>query len=313
MVLAALPAFASVSALRVVLLLPLALLGTFYVALVVKALIRLNNHPAPASHQERVWPPSGSELLTGFITTFFDTLGIGAFATTTAIFRALRLVRDELIPGTLNVGHTMSSVIGAFIFIQLVPVAATTLVSMIAAATLGAWVGAGIVSRMPRRAIRLGMGVALLLAALFMFLGVTGYLPGGGDALALGGTALGVAITANFIFGSLMPLGIGIYAPCMILISLLGMNPIAAFPIMIGSCAYLMPVASARFVRTERYSPTAAVGLTLGGIPALFIAAFLVKSLPITAIRWVVVVVVVYTGTMLLRAGLAEPVPQAVG
>jgi uncharacterized membrane protein YfcA len=303
--------FSSDVVLRLLLLVPLGLLGVLFVVVFLRGIKRLRDrHNAERALQERVWPPSAAELFTGFITVFFDTLGIGCFAPTTALFRALRLVPDELIPGTLNVGHTLTSVMGAFIFIQFVPVATGTLVPMLAAAMLGAWFGAGIVSKLPRRAIRLGMGTALLTAATLMLLGVTGYLPAGGDALGLGGVRLGLAVAGNFIFGSLMTLGIGLYAPCMILVSLLGMNPIAAFPIMMGSCAYLMPVSSARFLRSERYSASAALGLSLGGVPALFIAAFLVKSLPITAIRWVVVVVVIYTGAMLLRAALAKPIAQ---
>ncbi len=302
--------FSSDAVLRL-LLLPLGLLGVLFVVTFLLGIKRLRDRrKAELALQERIWPPSAAELFTGFITVFFDTLGIGCFAPTTALFRALRLVPDERIPGTLNVGHTLSSVMGAFIFIQLVPVATGTLVPMLAAAMLGAWFGAGVVSKLPRRAIRLGMGAALLIAAALMLLGVTGYLPAGGDALGLGGVRLGLAVAGNFIFGSLMTLGIGLYAPCMILVSLLGMSPIAAFPIMMGSCAYLMPVSSARFLRSERYSASAALGLSLGGVPALFIAAFLVKSLPITAIRWVVVFVVVYTGAMLLRAALAKPIAQ---
>jgi uncharacterized membrane protein YfcA len=290
------------TAIRFLLLVPLGLLGAFFAVVLWRGLRR---------SARRAWPPSLAEVAIGFVTVFFDTFGIGSFATTTASFRALRLVPDEEIPGTLNVGHTIAAVFGAFIFIQLVPVATATLVPMLAAAMLGAWFGAGVVSRLPRRSIRFGMGSALLVAAGLMLLAATGYLPVGGEALELSGAALVAAVVANFVFGSLMTLGIGLYAPCMITISLLGMNPIAAFPIMMGSCAYLMPVCSARFVRAGRYSPTAAVGLTLGGIPSLFIAAYLVKSLPIAAVRWLVVVVVVYTGTMLLRAALAERAPHA--
>ena len=178
--------FSSPTFLRFVLLAPLALLGLFFAAVLLKSLFQLRNRKTAASSiRAKIWPPSVSEVLTGFITTFFDTFGVGSFATTTALFRGLRLVPDEHIPGTLNVGHTISGVIGAFIFIQLVPVSTVTLIPMIAAAMLGAWLGAGTVSRLPRRSIRLGMGMALLGAAVLMFLGVAGYLPAGGDALGL--------------------------------------------------------------------------------------------------------------------------------
>ena len=103
-----------------------------------------------------------------------------------------------------------------------------------------------------------------------------------------------------------MTLGIGLYAPCMILISILGMNPRAAFPIMMGSCAVLMSVSSAPFIRSERYNRKAALGLTVGGIPGVLLAAFVVKSLPLSAVRWLVVAVVIYTASMMLRSALQE-------
>jgi hypothetical protein len=157
------------------------------------------------------------------------------------------------------------------------------------------------------------MGLALVVAATLMLFTQLGLMPAGADRLGLDWPLLALAVAVNFVLGSLMTLGIGLYAPCMILISLLGMNPKAAFPIMMGSCAGLMPMAAARFVRAGRYSPSAAVGLTLGGTPALFIAAYLVKSMPLGAVRWLVVVVVLYTAISLVRAGLQEVWTRAPG
>jgi uncharacterized membrane protein YfcA len=269
-------------------------------------------HMRQASPSERLsgstspWAPSARESGTGFITVFFDTLGIGSFATTTTIFRTWRLVPDELIPGTLNVGHALAGVLGAFIFIGLVPVAPETLLPMIVAAGLGAWLGSGLVARLPRYRIRMGMGTALLVAATVMLLTQLGWLPGGGDALGLHGGRWMGAVVGNFVLGSLMTLGIGLYAPCMIMVSLLGMSPLAAFPIMMGSCAFLQPISGTRFLREGRHHLSASVGLTLGGVPALLIAAYIVKSLPLTAVRWVVLFVVCFTGMTLLRAGRRE-------
>ena len=245
-------------------------------------------------------------LLLGFITNFFDTLGIGSFATTTSLFRFLRLVPDELIPGTLNVGHTTPSVTQALIYIVIVSVGMPTLVSMIAAAVAGAWLGAGVVSRWSRARVQLGMGSALLAAAGLMLMTQLGLVPLGGTALALTGERLAIGIAVNFVLGALMTLGIGLYAPCMILVSLLGMDPKAAFPIMMGSCAFLMPVGSMRFIREGRYSLTASVGLALGGIPAVLLAAYVVRSLPLSYVRWLVIVVVVYTAVSLLLTAQRE-------
>jgi uncharacterized membrane protein YfcA len=257
------------------------------------------------SREER--GPTLVEIAIGAVTNFFDALGIGSFAPTTALFRFLGLVPDRVIPGTLNVGHALPTVAQAFIFTAVIPVDVVTLISMIAAAVLGAWLGAGIVARWPKRKVQVGMGAALLAAAVFFLMKQLGLFPAGYDAIGVHGVALVLAIAGNFLLGALMTLGIGLYAPCMILVSLLGMNEKTAFPIMMGSCAFLMPVGSARFIRERSYHLRAALGLTLGGIPAVFLAALIVKSLPLYWVRWLVIVVVVYTSLMLLRAAMTEP------
>jgi len=240
----------------------------------------------------------------GFVTNFFDTLGIGSFATTTSLFKFLRFVPDEQIPGTLNVGHALPTVAEAAIFIGIIAVDPRTLLSLILASVAGAWLGAGFVARLPRRSVQIGMGIALAAAAaLFVMSNLKGSQFGlGGAALGLSGSHLAIAIVVTFCLGALMTIGIGLYAPCMIMVGLLGMNPVAAFPIMMGSCAFLMPIASLRFIRFDAFSMRAALGLTLGGISGVLIAAYLVKSLPLSAVRWLVVVVVLYAAVVMLRS-----------
>lgn len=244
--------------------------------------------------------PGFIDWLTGLGANFLDTLGIGSFATTTAIFKLRGRIADERIPGTLNVGHALPTMTQALIFIAVVSVEFVTLISMIAAAVAGAWIGVGIVAKLPRRAIQIGMGIALLISAALFLATNMEWLPGGGDALGLHGGALIFAVMATFVLGALMMLGIGLYAPCLILVSLLGMNPLAAFPVMMGACAFLMPVGGAAFVRVGRYDLRAALGLVLGGIPGVLVAAFIVKSLPITWLRWLVLVVVLIAAAQML-------------
>ncbi len=244
--------------------------------------------------------PSPLQTTIGFVTAFFDTLGIGSFATTTAAYKLRKLVPVKLIPGTLNVGHTLPTIAQAFIFTKLVPVESKTLVLMIAAAVVGSWLGAGVVVHWPRRKIQIGMALALLGAALLMLMTALKWFPAGGDTLGLGGAKLAIGLGGNFVLGALMMLGIGLYAPCMILIYLLGMNPLAAFPIMMGSCAFLMPVSSVRFVGTHTYHRQAALGLALGGLPAAIIAGLWVPSMSLDYVRWLVVFVVVYTALHML-------------
>jgi uncharacterized membrane protein YfcA len=269
------------------------------------ALTRALRQRAAAGEQVR---PTLAISIISFIANFWDTLGIGSFATTTSMIRQWRLIPDERMPGSLNVGYVMPTVLQAYIYTKTVPVDSTTLILMIGASVLGAWLGAGVVSAWSRRKIQIGMGLALLAAAAIMTMKQpqVGLLPSGGAALALSGTKLAAGLLGNFALGALMTLGIGLYAPCMILVSLLGMNPTAAFPIMMGSCAFLMPFASVRFLRTGAYEPRAILGMLLPGIPAVLIAAFIVKTLPLMWVQWLVVVVVTYTSINLLRAARRE-------
>jgi uncharacterized membrane protein YfcA len=257
--------------------------------------------------------PSIFELFVGMATNFFDTLGIGSFAPTTSIFKFWHMVPDEKIPGTLNVGHALPTLLEAFLFIAIVNVDILTLVLLMGASVVGAWLGAGIVAGWPRRWVQIGMGIALLAAASFFLMSNLNLFPAGGTALILRNWRLLAGVAGSLMLGALMTLGIGLYAPCMILISLLGMDPKAAFPIMMGSCAFLMPVASARFIQAGSYSPRVALGLAFGGIPGVLLAALIFKNLPVTAVRWLVVLVVIYTAFTMLRSALqgSAAVPAA--
>jgi uncharacterized membrane protein YfcA len=255
--------------------------------------------------------PGTTQLAIGFLTNFFDTLGIGSFAPTTSMFKLNGLVPDEKIPGTLNVGHALPTIVQAFIFIAIVEVDMTTLIGMIAASVAGAWLGAGVVASWPRRRVQIGMGLALLAAASFFAMTNLHLFPPGGETRGLTAPLLWVGIVGNFVLGALMTLGIGLYAPCMILVALLGMNPRVAFPIMMGSCAFLMPIGSLRFIAKGSYSLKAAVGLAIGGIPAVLFAAFLVKQLPLELLRWLVFGVVVYAALAMLRSSRSDAAAPA--
>jgi uncharacterized membrane protein YfcA len=216
------------------------------------------------------------------------------------------MVPDRIIPGTLNVGHTLPTVVEALVTVAIIPVDTVTLFAMIGASVLGAWLGAGIVAKWPKRYVQIGMGCALLVAATLFFMTAMHWFPGGGDALGVRGVKLVAAVGGNFMLGALMSLGIGLYAPCMILISLLGMSPRSAYPIMMGSCAFLMPVGSLKFIKERAYSLPIAMGLAIGGIPGVLIAAYIIKSIPIEYVRWLVIVVVFYTAITMLYSAFSE-------
>jgi uncharacterized membrane protein YfcA len=266
-------------------------------------LVRSLRHRAAAG--DAIRPTLGMSVIS-FIANFFDTLGIGSYATTTSMVRQWKLIPDERIPGTLNVGYVIPTVIQAYIYTKLVPVDSTTLILMIVAAVLGAWLGAGVVSQWNRRKVQIGMGLALLGFAIVMIIRQTGEAPTGGAVLSLTGAKLAIGVAGNFVLGALMTLGIGLYAPCLILVGLLGMTETTAFPIMMGSCAFLMPFANVRFMRSNAYHAPSIMSMLLPGIPAVLIAAFLVTNLPLTVLKWLVVVVVIYTGTNMLRTARRE-------
>jgi uncharacterized membrane protein YfcA len=251
--------------------------------------------------------PDAERIAVGFVANFFDALGIGSFATSTTYFRLRKLVRDELLPGSLNVGYALPTITQAFIGIAVIKVDPLTLVLMIAAAVVGSWFGAGIVSRLPRRAIQVGMGIALLVAAGFFLARLLQWMPSSDTGtLDLTGMKLALGLAGSFFLGMIMPLGIGFYAPCMILVSMLGMNPLASFPIMMGACAFLMPVASMNFIRARRYSLKTTVGMAIGGVFGSALALTVVKTMNLNSVRWLVTVVVIYTGVSLLRAAARE-------
>ena len=248
--------------------------------------------------------PSLEGVALGAVTNFFDTLGIGSYAPTTAWIRLRKMVPDSYIPAVLNVGHALPTVAEALIFITLVKVDPWLLGACIASSIVGAVVGAPIVLRLPLRAVQGVVGVALVAAAAAFVAKNLHMMPGGGDALSLPPEAFAIAVGGFFVFGALMMCGIGLFAPSLILLPLLGMNPVASFPIMMGACAFLMPVSGFQFLRSDRIDTRLVIGLALGGIPAVLVAAFVVKSMPLETLRWGVVVVVLYAAATLLWAAV---------
>lgn len=252
----------------------------------------------------------GVALATGAVTNFFDALGIGNFATTTLVFKLTKFLKsDKYLPGTLNVGQAIPVVTEAFFFITVVKVEALTLGSLVASAVVGSILGARVVSKMPEKKIQLIMGIALIVTSVLMALKTLGMLEllgQGNEALGLSGIMLVIGIVGNFIFGALMTAGVGLYAPCMAMVYMLGLNPLVAFPIMMCSCAALMPTSGIEFVRKGMYSRKAVIGLALGGIPGVIVAATFVKSMNLEVLTWIIIVVVLYTAINMLMSALRK-------
>ncbi|KHS56868.1 MULTISPECIES: sulfite exporter TauE/SafE family protein [Terrisporobacter] len=245
-------------------------------------------------------------LIIGFITDFLDAIGVGSFATTTAILKFDKKVNvpDKLLPGTLNVAHALPMVAQALMSLTAIEIDIFTLICMIVAAVVGSWIGAGVISKLPEKKVQLTMAVALLGTAGLLVAKQLGVMPAGGDAIGLEGTKLIIGVVGNFVLGALMTAGIGLYAPCMAMVALLGMNPKAAFPIMMGSCAFVGPIACTKFVKEGAYVREVSMGITLGGIVGSVLAILFVTNLPVYWLNWLVVGVVLYTAVTMFKAAL---------
>jgi uncharacterized membrane protein YfcA len=256
--------------------------------------------------------PKPEVLALGAVTNFFDTLGIGSFAPTIAWFRFRKMVPDRLMPLTMFIGYTIPAILQGIIFLGVIKVDPLLLLGCIVAIVVGGYVGVPLAARSPVRLIQAIVGVALLVAALFYSLMNLDLMTTGGNAASLPTTLTVIAIIANFIFGILLSFGVGNYAPSLAMFSLMGMDPRLAFPIMAAGAGYSGIAAGVQCVRKVNLDWRIVLGLTIGALPSVLIAALIVKSMPIVLLRWLVVVVVTYAGIVLLmtasrRAELVPP------
>ena len=237
----------------------------------------------------------GYNSLISAIANFFDTLGIGSYAIATSAWKFNKSISDDLIPGTLNVAFGIPICVEATITMTRIDVDPLTLVLMIASAIVGSIIGAKIISKMDIMKIRMVMGVALLIVAAITLCKINGVGPFGliGTARGLTGALLVIGVIANFILGVLMTAGIGLYAPCMALLLLLGMSADVAFPIMMGSCAFLCPACGITFIKEGKYQRAMTIPMIITGSIGVLIAGFIVTSLPLTLLTYLVCVVMV--------------------
>jgi len=290
----------------VALLVPLVLATLAFIFILVKAAI--------ARHA----PPHPEAVILGAITNFFDTLGIGSFAPTMAWFKFRKLVPDRLIPPTMLVGHSLPTMAQAVIFLILLGVLVdpVLIVGCSLALMFGGLFGAPLVARARVWIVQLAVAIALVVAAVLYTVSNLHLMPAGGVAseLPLGLTI--AAIAANFVFGILLNFGIGHYAPSLVMLSLMGLDPRLAFPVMATAGAVTIAAAGTRHVWIGHVDLKIALGIVIGGIPAVFVAAFIVRDMPVETLRWLVIVVVLYAAAVMARSSYlarkGERLPLAV-
>ncbi|AQR76786.1 anion permease [Paenibacillus larvae] len=285
-----------------VILMLLAVLGVIFTLFLIRDLIAHKRNLG----SENTWVAG----IIGIITDFLDSLGIGSFATTTLGFKITKFLKnDHLLPGTLNVGHSIPVIVQAFLFIKVVKVNSITFLSMVLAAMAGSWIGARTVTKFSEKKIQITMGIALAVTAVLMMLkqlNVLDILGQGNESTGLTGGLLIIAVVGNFILGGLMTVGVGLYAPCMAMVFMLGLNPLVTFPIMMASCSAIMPTASLEFIKQGKYSRKGVIGLTIGGIIGVILAVQFVQSVNLNILIWVIIAVVIYTAISMFLSGIRK-------
>ena len=250
--------------------------------------------------------PRVEALLLGAVVNFFDTFGISSFAQTTAWMKFRRMVPDRLIPPTMIAGLTPPAMAESIVFLWLlgVRVDPVLLFGAAMATFAGGVVGAPLVVRARAWIVQMTVAIGLTIAGIANVLGILGQLPVGGTAsgLPLGLTIVGISV--SFVLGLLANFGVGNYAPSLVMFSLMGMDPHYCFPIMASGASLMGAGSSIRFIKVPDIDLKIVVGLTLGGIPAVLVAALIVKSMNVDVLRYVITVVVFYTGAVMARAAI---------
>ncbi|MFL6794201.1 MAG: TSUP family transporter [Sphingomicrobium sp.] len=248
--------------------------------------------------------PKAEAVILGAVVNFFDTLGIGSFAPTAAWLKFRKLVPDRLIPPTMLTGLTPPAMAESAIFLVLlgVYVDPVLLVGCVLAFLMGGLLGVPLVAKARVWIVQLVVAVALTLAAIAYTMTNLHLFPGGGTANFLPLGLMIAAIVANFVMGILANFGVGNFAPSLVMFSLMGMDPRLAFPIMAGGAALAGAGASIRHIKIAEVDLRVVIGLAIGGIPAVLVAAYIVKEMPLEMLRWLVSIVVLYAAVVMARA-----------
>ena len=254
-------------------------------------------------HKSEVWKEPGSNLFYAFLgvaSQFLGTFGVSDFAFNTVAFRLTKTVDDKKIPGTVNAACVIPVAFMALAYITVIKIDVLTLTVLIIAQTTGSYLTPRIVVKLPVRRIRMGIAVGLLCAAAFILAGKLQLIPSGGNLTGLPGVKLAVAAAAVFIYGALNNIGIGSYAPTMATVYALGIDPRVAFPIMMGGCTFSCAVGAMEFVRLGGYSRKPTLWIASFGLLGVAAAVYLVKSMDVEVIKWVVLFVVLYAALDLI-------------
>ena len=244
-----------------------------------------------------------------FVIFLLSTFGVSDFAIGASLYPRLKWVEGKKLPGTLNTACVIPVAVMALAYISSIEVGYATLIIAIVAQVVGAYVSPRFVVKLPVTIIKRFISVGLFVAAAMILAGKFNIFPTGGDATSLTGFKLVLLGVLSLVYGALNNIGIGSYALTMATVYALGLNPGVAFPIMMGACTFSVPVGSMQFVKLDSYSRKITLFAATAGVVGVLVAAFVVKSLDVSALQWLVAAVIIYSAiTMLLSTRKkAEP------
>lgn len=247
----------------------------------------------------------GNPIMMAFVEFFIfllSTFGISDFAIGAAVYPKLKWTTDEKLPGTLNTQCVIPVAVMALSYISSIEVDLTTLLVAIIAQVVGAYISPRYVVKLPVRIIKRFVATGLIVAAGLIVAGKVGIYPTGGTATGLTGFKLVLLGVLSFVYGAVNNIGIGSYALTSATVYALGLSPLVAFPIMMGACTFSVPVGSMQFIKLDSYSRKITLFAAIFGSLGVLVAVFVVKSLDVALLQWVVVAVVLFSAAQMIAS-----------
>ncbi len=247
----------------------------------------------------------GNPIMMAFVEFFIfllSTFGISDFAIGAAVYPKLKWTTDEKLPGTLNTQCVIPVAVMALSYISSIDVDLTTLLVAIIAQVVGAYISPRYVVKLPVRIIKRFVATGLIIAAGLIVAGKVGIYPTGGTATGLTGFKLVLLGVLSFVYGAVNNIGIGSYALTSATVYALGLSPLVAFPIMMGACTFSVPVGSMQFIKLDSYSRKITLFAAIFGSLGVLVAVFVVKSLDVALLQWVVVAVVLFSAAQMIAS-----------
>lgn len=240
----------------------------------------------------------------GIIAFIADTIGIGSFAVNIALAKLLGTFRDDELPAMNNGAQVIPGTLESLFFMHVVDVDLTTLITLVGGTCLGGLIGGSIVSRLSQQAIRATMICCFILIIGLLVGDKFGWLPVGGDAVALHSWKLILGFLGMVICGILTSAGIGLFAMVQGVLFLLNVSPLVAFPIMTTAGAMQQPLTTMMFLQQDKIPLKKTLILSLSGCIGVLIIIPLFKNFTMSWLHGLLIMILCYNVFAISRSYL---------